>query len=189
MSRAPSLSYRRGSGSRGGGSPRGLPIREALMARSKPTGQDESMKRQLLSALLVPAALWACAPGGEEGEPGGTSGSSPAAELPPTQDPLIQQARSIFAPIPYVAPEIEGNSSTPGKVELGKMLCFGEVPVSAIRVPGLPTENGSLTLPTTRVSTHYAYRNKAVWERREPSVSVRLHPFTMPLRGRRTVRK
>jgi cytochrome c peroxidase len=94
------------------------------MARSKPTGQDESMKRQLLSALLVPAALWACAPGGEEGEPGGTSGSSPAAELPPTQDPLIQQARSIFAPIPYVAPEIEGNSSTPGKVELGKMLYF-----------------------------------------------------------------
>jgi cytochrome c peroxidase len=82
------------------------------------------MKRQLLSALLVPAALWACAPGGEEGEPQGTAGSSPAAELPPTQDPLIQQARSIFSPIPYLPPEIEGNPSSPGRVELGKMLYF-----------------------------------------------------------------
>jgi cytochrome c peroxidase len=82
------------------------------------------MKRQLLSALLVPAALWACAPGGEEAEPQGTAGSSPAAELAPTQDPLIQQVRSIFSPIPYLPPEIEGNPSSPGKVELGKMLYF-----------------------------------------------------------------
>lgn len=82
------------------------------------------MKRQLLSAMLVSGVLLACGPGGEEGGAPGAATSPGAPELTPTQDSMILQARSIFSPIPYEPPEIEGNPYTPGKVELGKMLYF-----------------------------------------------------------------
>jgi cytochrome c peroxidase len=41
-----------------------------------------------------------------------------------TQDPLIQQARALFEPVPHSPPGLEGNPATPAKVELGKMLFF-----------------------------------------------------------------
>ncbi|MBN9511527.1 MAG: cytochrome-c peroxidase [Alphaproteobacteria bacterium] len=40
------------------------------------------------------------------------------------QDPLADQARMLFQPIPATPPELTGNPSSPAKVELGKMLFF-----------------------------------------------------------------
>src|SRR3974377_1174976 len=40
------------------------------------------------------------------------------------QDELMAKARQQFEPIPTAAPELPGNSATPAKVELGKMLYF-----------------------------------------------------------------
>ncbi len=40
------------------------------------------------------------------------------------EDALMQEAKSMFSPIPMEAPEIEGNAATKVKVELGKMLYF-----------------------------------------------------------------
>nr|WP_320009675.1 cytochrome-c peroxidase [uncultured Desulfobulbus sp.] len=39
-------------------------------------------------------------------------------------DPLLQDAQAEFQPIPDQAPAIEGNTATPDKIELGKMLYF-----------------------------------------------------------------
>ena len=40
------------------------------------------------------------------------------------QTPLMQRAQQLFEPIPAKAPELKGLSSTPERVELGKMLYF-----------------------------------------------------------------
>ncbi len=40
------------------------------------------------------------------------------------QDPLADQARLLFQPIPATPPALTGNPSSPAKVELGKMLFF-----------------------------------------------------------------
>jgi cytochrome c peroxidase len=40
------------------------------------------------------------------------------------QDPLMEQARSLFQPIPETPPELTANPASPAKVELGKMLYF-----------------------------------------------------------------
>lgn len=69
-----------------------------------------------LSAMLAGVA-WGCAP--EASPPGGEPG-----QLPPTDDPLVQQARSLFSPIPKDPPALPGNPITAPKVELGKMLYF-----------------------------------------------------------------
>ena len=39
-------------------------------------------------------------------------------------DPLLEDARGIFEPIPLVVPAVQGNPITREKVELGKMLFF-----------------------------------------------------------------
>ena len=83
------------------------------------------MKRSIVAALfLLPIPLLACGPqGGDAGE--GEGASPPASqEVAPTDDALIQQARALFSPIPHTPPELEGNPSSPEKVELGKMLYF-----------------------------------------------------------------
>jgi cytochrome c peroxidase len=41
-----------------------------------------------------------------------------------TSDALLARAVGIFQPVPAVAPELEGNPTSPAKVELGKMLFF-----------------------------------------------------------------
>jgi cytochrome c peroxidase len=40
------------------------------------------------------------------------------------EDPLLQEAKDQFEPIPVGAPELEGNATSPEKVGLGKMLYF-----------------------------------------------------------------
>ncbi|SHE31363.1 cytochrome c peroxidase [Modicisalibacter ilicicola DSM 19980] len=40
------------------------------------------------------------------------------------EDKLMSQAQGLFKPIPQEPPELEGNPSSPAKVELGKMLYF-----------------------------------------------------------------
>ena len=40
------------------------------------------------------------------------------------EDDLLTKARQVFQPIPTAPPELPGNSSSPAKVELGKMLYF-----------------------------------------------------------------
>ncbi len=81
------------------------------------------MKRTYLAVLLTGAVL-ACGPG-DAGVPAapGEPEAGPT-ELAPTQDPLIQQARAIFSPIPRTPQPLAGNPLTPEMVELGKMLYF-----------------------------------------------------------------
>jgi cytochrome c peroxidase len=82
------------------------------------------MKHRTLLVLLISGLVAACGTGEEEagaGEPTVTEGP---AEMAPTEDPLIQQARSVFSPVPDSPPELEGNPATPAKLELGKMLYF-----------------------------------------------------------------
>jgi cytochrome c peroxidase len=55
---------------------------------------------------------------------GPTEEAQPAAEMTPSTNPLVQQARAIFAVIPETPPVLEDNPATPPKVELGKMLFF-----------------------------------------------------------------
>ena len=40
------------------------------------------------------------------------------------QDDLLIRAQQLFSPIPTAPPELPGNPSTPGRIELGKMLYF-----------------------------------------------------------------
>ena len=82
------------------------------------------MRQALLLILLAAVMVSACGPGGN-----GTAGNvaddtGEEGELPPTDDPLVRQARNLFSPVPLSPPELEGNPSSPAKVELGKMLYF-----------------------------------------------------------------
>lgn len=78
----------------------------------------------ILCLALLSTPFLACGPAGET--PGETEEPPPPAsrEMAPTDDPLIEQARAIFSPIPMTPPELEDNPSSPEKVELGKMLYF-----------------------------------------------------------------
>ena len=79
---------------------------------------------RLSTTLLLFASVWACGPnGGEEGSTPGAEAEG-AVELTATDDPLIEQARDLFAVVPSTPPDLEANPSTPEKVELGKMLYF-----------------------------------------------------------------
>lgn len=44
--------------------------------------------------------------------------------MKPSSDPLLNQAREVFKPIPISAPELPGNPATAPKIALGKMLYF-----------------------------------------------------------------
>ncbi|MFO8173998.1 MAG: cytochrome-c peroxidase [Longimicrobiales bacterium] len=81
------------------------------------------MNRPIVASLLLSTGLFlACGPGGpDDEEPGQPSVSQ---GLAPTDDPLIQQARALFSPIPDSPPVLENNPATPVKLELGKMLYF-----------------------------------------------------------------
>ncbi len=85
------------------------------------------MRHARIIAPLLLGLTVACGPTGE-GEPGAepqaTAGGASTSEMAPTDDPLIQQARAIFSPIPSQPPELEGNPASPARVELGKMLYF-----------------------------------------------------------------
>ncbi len=61
------------------------------------------MKRTILAALLYV----------------GTTASAALAA-----DPLREDARALFEPIPFAIPQVMGNPVTREKVELGKMLFF-----------------------------------------------------------------
>jgi cytochrome c peroxidase len=74
--------------------------------------------------LLVAGLAWGCGPAEEGVDPAGAASEDPVSAMADTEDPLIQQARALFSPIPDVPPELEGNPATPAKVELGKMLYF-----------------------------------------------------------------
>jgi cytochrome c peroxidase len=82
------------------------------------------MKHGFMAFLLLFSSLLGCGPAGEEGGPATGEEAQPGAEMVPTQDPLIQQARAVFSPIPATPPVLEDNPATPAKVELGKMLYF-----------------------------------------------------------------
>lgn len=83
------------------------------------------MKSPVATGLLLLSALFVgCGPGGDAPEEGGEAAAPASQEMAPTDDPLIQQARSIFSPIPLTPPELEDNPSNPAKLELGKMLYF-----------------------------------------------------------------
>ena len=82
------------------------------------------MKRRTASALLFAALASGCGPSGNDDMGGPTEGAQPAAEMTPSTNPLVQQARAIFAVIPETPPVLEDNPATPPRVELGKMLFF-----------------------------------------------------------------
>lgn len=85
------------------------------------------MKGPFVAVLLSAGLVWGCGPGGDvEGAGAGTEGigGSATGEFAPTQDPLTQQARAIFSPVPDAPPALEGNPATPARVHLGKMLYF-----------------------------------------------------------------
>ena len=74
--------------------------------------------------FFLMAGLVGCGSGSED--TGATAGSDPdgTTEMTATDDPMIQQARALFSPVPDSPPDLEGNPATPVKVELGKMLYF-----------------------------------------------------------------
>ncbi len=82
------------------------------------------MRTSMVSLLAVALMIWGCGP-----EAGGPPDSDQAtAEDASTQaaaqDPLLQQAKAVFSPIPDQPPVLEAHPATPPKVELGKMLFF-----------------------------------------------------------------
>ncbi len=81
------------------------------------------MKRPLLTVVVTAGALWACGPGGGDSAGTADSGDRPSL-LAATDDPLIQQARTLFSPIPREPQPLPDNPLTPAMVELGKMLYF-----------------------------------------------------------------
>ncbi len=84
------------------------------------------MNRYLPAVALAAGVLWGCGPASEEGAGAGAATGSAArqTEMAPTQDPLIQQARALFAPIPQEPQALPDNLLTPAMVELGKKLYF-----------------------------------------------------------------
>jgi len=74
------------------------------------------------TAWTIALVALACGPGEQARttDPVDESGDAVAE----SQDPLMQQARSTFEPIPLEPPELDGNPATPAKVELGKLLYF-----------------------------------------------------------------
>lgn len=82
------------------------------------------MIRSFLLFSLVSCLAWGCSAPGGEGGPQGSDGATSEPELAPTDDAMILQARAIFSPVPASAPVLEGNPSSPAKVELGKLLFF-----------------------------------------------------------------
>jgi cytochrome c peroxidase len=79
------------------------------------------MKASHPVVFLLAVGLFACGPAGDDT---GRAAILEEPEMATTQDELIVQARGIFSPIPISPPEMEGNPSSPEKVELGKMLFF-----------------------------------------------------------------
>ena len=73
------------------------------------------MRYRLFLFLMISWMVSGCGSGSEQGA---------ATEMDATDDPMIQQARALFSPIPDFPPEQDGNPATPAKVELGKMLYF-----------------------------------------------------------------
>jgi cytochrome c peroxidase len=47
-----------------------------------------------------------------------------SASAPASADELMQRAQQTFKPIPTTLPVVKGNTVTPEKIELGKMLYF-----------------------------------------------------------------
>ena len=82
------------------------------------------MRQALLLILLAAVMVSACGPGGNGPAGNVADDTGEEGELPPTDDPLVRQARNLFSPVPLSPPELEGNPSSPAKVELGKMLYF-----------------------------------------------------------------
>lgn len=73
------------------------------------------MKTSILSTLALAGLVWGCGPG---------TGSDESAGSATAQDPLVQQAASLFSPVPDQPSERPDHALTPSKVELGKMLYF-----------------------------------------------------------------
>jgi cytochrome c peroxidase len=73
------------------------------------------LKTSIVSALALAGLAWGCGPG---------TGGEPAADTAAAVDPLVQQAQSLFSPVPDQPPERPDHALTPAKVELGKMLFF-----------------------------------------------------------------
>jgi cytochrome c peroxidase len=88
------------------------------------TREGFSMLYRFFLFGLISATILGCGSGSED--TGSTSGSEQdaATEMATTDDPLIQQARALFSPVPDSPPELDGNPATAAKVELGKMLFF-----------------------------------------------------------------
>lgn len=81
------------------------------------------MRRRYL-AILVPvlALAWACTPAEEPAADESTETS--AAEAIEAASPLMQRTQALFKVVPDTPPELEANTITPVKVELGKKLYF-----------------------------------------------------------------
>ena len=82
------------------------------------------MRHRFFLFVMISGVAWACGSGAEDMGSTQESGQDSATEMAATDDPMIQQARALFSPIPDSPPEMDGNPATPARVELGKMLYF-----------------------------------------------------------------
>lgn len=83
--------------------------------------------KPMILVLLLTLGVWGCGPAADQPAEEPASGAPAEAgteEMAPTDDPLIEQARAAFSPIPLEPQPLPNNPMTPAMVELGKMLYF-----------------------------------------------------------------
>jgi cytochrome c peroxidase len=100
------------------------PPKDARLSSSRQVYRHKVDRKTLLAATSLGLLAVACGQSPETVAVPAETGNRAEPELAASTDPLILQAREIFAPIPIQPPELPGNPATTEKVALGAKLYF-----------------------------------------------------------------